>query len=368
MTGSILLMALVILAAFCSVDCGPADSAMTFNGPSQVLKATQVVATLDAPIPKGTNAIWCASFLCSWKVMEQDLTGGPIALEGNPPIVASLNEAPDPRGWLPEGALYTAAGRLDQGIGQTIAKDLKGRFPGKQPPIFPSVPADAFVAYSYLEARASFALPYFQNQKPMAFMDSDGRETPVRSFGIREEDALAYGQLRAQPRVLFRKYGKDPKMEFAIDLCAASSHSQVIVALIRQEPTLAAALTRVEKESQDFAARQSSDQGPAEIQETDVLLVPDLFWQISHHYGEIEEKRLENGPVKGLPLVTAQQDILFRLSRSGAELKSEAKVIVAAEPVCFVLDRPFLIIMRKRDAAAPYFAMWVANAELLQRW
>jgi hypothetical protein len=31
-------------------------------------------------------------------------------------------------------------------------------------------------------------------------------------------------------------------------------------------------------------------------------------------------------------------------------------------------DRPFLIYLKKRDAARPFFVMWVDNAELLQAW
>ena len=64
----------------------------------------------------------------------------------------------------------------------------------------------------------------------------------------------------------------------------------------------------------------------------------------------------------------AQQDILFRLDRSGAELKSEAKMYALGGATHFVVDRPFLIYMCQRGAKTPYFALWVDNAELLNRW
>jgi len=56
------------------------------------------------------------------------------------------------------------------------------------------------------------------------------------------------------------------------------------------------------------------------------------------------------------------------LDRSGAALKSESKMYSVPIPTYFVLDRPFLIYMKKRDATAPYFVMWVDNAELLTHW
>jgi len=262
--------------------------------------------------------------------------------------------------------LYTAAGWLDKGIGQTIADDLKKRFPSKQPPVFAGVPPDAFVAYAYLEANVPFKLPYFQNSRALSFKDSAGKTTPIKSFGIREEDWGAYGQLRVQAHILFRTEDEDRNTkEFAADLCRTSSPSQVIVACMDPPATLADAVAKVERESVEFAKK---DEYYKRLNIDDVLLVPDLHWQVSHRYKEIEGMRPASGPLKGRPLLVAQQDILVRLSRSGAELKSEAKEIFKPIPSDYVADRPFLIVMKKRGAASPYFAMWVANAELLQPW
>ena len=101
-----------------------------------------------------------------------------------------------------------------------------------------------------------------------------------------------------------------------------------------------------------------------------VLFVPDLSWQIVHRFNEIEGRRFTNQKLAGQRLDVAEQDILFRLNREGAELKAEAKLIKLGLIVRkrFILDRPFLIYMKVRGAPAPYFAMWVDNAELLRRW
>ncbi len=64
----------------------------------------------------------------------------------------------------------------------------------------------------------------------------------------------------------------------------------------------------------------------------------------------------------------AQQDILFKLDRSGASLRSEAKMYTLGKGPSFIVDNPFLIYMKKRGADLPYFVMWVDNAELLQPW
>ena len=58
----------------------------------------------------------------------------------------------------------------------------------------------------------------------------------------------------------------------------------------------------------------------------------------------------------------------FRLDERGAVLKSEAyhgPVASKGGPRQFIFDKPFLILLEREDAAQPYFALWVDNAELL---
>ena len=68
----------------------------TVRGSSTELKETQIVPTLETPLVKGKNAIWCASFLAAWKALEGD---------------SIPQKVPD----IPEGALYTAAGVVGDG-------------------------------------------------------------------------------------------------------------------------------------------------------------------------------------------------------------------------------------------------------------
>ena len=334
----------------------------TFDGRSGDLTKTQVLPTLEAALTKGTNGVWCASFLAAWKKLAADLAGEDVTLDGTPGTAALLNKAADPRPQIPPGASYVAAGWRQQRVVQRIADDLKRFFPEKPIPTFRGMTDDSFVAYAYLEANVKFTLPYLQSRKPLEFSDSRGTKTGVTSFGIRWEDRSNYDQLRAQPGILFLKKGPlNKNQEFAIDLSTESSPSQVVVARIRAEATLAAAVARVEREQAELKARNKL--GP-----NDVLLVPDLFGQISHRFSDLEGKAFKNRNLNGQQLDVAQQDILFRLDRSGAEIKSESTMYALSAGTNFVLDRPFLIYMKARGATAPYFAMWVDNPELLTPW
>jgi len=342
---------------------------LAFTGDSRGLKATEIVSTLDAPITKGKNAIWCASFLSAWKAMEQDFVREAILLDSPPKTAGLLNDAVDPRPFIPASAMYTAIGWSQSGIVEHIRSDLRRRFPDKEPPTFPGITPDSFVAFAYLEANVTFSLPFNQNKEPFPFMDGSGNKTQVTSFGLPLEDVNTYSKLRAQVHILFLSdkwtwTNETTGMtyeEFVIDLCSNSSPSQIIVAKIAPQPTLAAALAQVQK---DIATADRSDY----ISIHDSLLVPDFHWFVSHRFSELEGRGFGNQKLKGQRLDVARQDILFRLDKNGAELKAEARMNMTSQPKALYLDRPFLIYMKTRGAQTPFFVMWIDNAELMNPW
>jgi len=97
----------------------------------------------------------------------------------------------------------------------------------------------------------------------------------------------------------------------------------------------------------------------------DVLLVPDIAWQITHRFTELEGIEFMNANVKGQRIDVAQQDIRLRLDRGGAELQSEAKIYMRPMPTYYLFNHPFLLYMKTRGAEMPYLAIWIENAELL---
>jgi hypothetical protein len=352
------------------------DIPLTFEGSSQELKATEVVPTLDTPIPKGKNAIWCASFPSAWKALEE-LAGEPIRFRERPEMAGQLNAADDPRPHIPPASLYTASGWNQQGITNQIWRDLEQRFPGKKAPTFEAITPDSFVAYAYLEANVRFPIPYDQNPQPLVFAEGGGNQVEIHSFGVSKDNHNDRDKIWKQPRVLFRKGEPgDDDFEFALDLCSSSPTSQVVVARIAAQPTLEGALARVESGIaampeliEQRSARSGSRMGDRllEFNSTDALWVPDFHWSISHRFLQLEGSEFTNAKLRGQRMDIAQQDIRFCLDRSGATLRSEAKTEKSAIPTNFFFERPFLVYMKKRGAPIPYFAMWVDNAELLRR-
>ena len=205
-------------------------------------------------------------------------------------------------------------------------------------------------AYGFLQCSVRFPVAYFDCTKPLPFVDSRGRSTPVRTFGLRIEDANGAIEQRRQVQVLFDDAGADGR-EFALDLCR-SAEVQIVFARISKADTLARTIANV----QELASRAGPRSRIPGLMPSDIMLVPNMNWQVTQGF-----------TARG-GLAQAVQDTRFRLDRRGAELRSEAKMYVLAGGGAYVGDGPFLVYITRRGASVPFLAVWIETSELLERF
>ena len=338
---------------------------IAFTGDSKGLENSAVVPTLDTPMPKGKNVIWCASFQMAWARLKDDVIGEPVRVANAEEVAKRLNSAIMPEGDLPKDSYYAAAGFTQDGIAETIRREMQERFE-KEPSGLNDKDA-VILAYAYLRANVPFTLPYFDNDREFLFTDSRGHQMRVSSFGIREKDESKYLALRDQPEVLYLRREKEEgwgqPTEFALDLCHDSKPNQIILACIPRKETVSAMLTDLERK----ISENRPDERERQLGLNSTLLVPNLYWNIAHHFAELEgaDKQVLNAKGGGVWINTAIQAIDFRLDRSGVELEAESHLVAKCSDPNFHFDRPFLVVVKKRGAASPFFVMWVDNAELL---
>ncbi|MCP4607285.1 MAG: YihY/virulence factor BrkB family protein [Planctomycetes bacterium] len=331
------------------------------------LNQTSIVPTLDSPCPKSKNVIWCSSFQLAWNRMKEDVIGAPVEVVGAEELAARLNSAKQTAADLEPDSVYATAGRIHQGTIDKIQKDMAAKFPSHSLPDFNqyAVIPQGILAYSYLIANVPFKYPYRQVNKEFIFTDSNGVETNVDAFGVWGYGSQ-YKRLREQAEILYVQEDDRYQMkEFAVDLCRHSKPYQVVAAMVEPKDSLAQTL--------DYISNQIADFKQTDIYErmrflgsVDVLKVPEMFWEIDHHFDELIGKVVANAN-PAMPIVEAKQVIKFKLDRYGARLESESNIMVAATPRNFIFNRPFLVYMKKRDCDQPFFVMWIDNAELLNR-
>jgi hypothetical protein len=63
----------------------------------------------------------------------------------------------------------------------------------------------------------------------------------------------------------------------------------------------------------------------------------------------------------------ARQDVKFSLTAEGAGLESKAAfgALFGGGEREFIFNRPFLVMLLRKDARMPYFAAWIATDTLL---
>lgn len=114
------------------------------------------------------------------------------------------------------------------------------------------------------------------------------------------------------------------------------------------------------------------------------LLIPKLSFHIMKSYDELLGSELVDQPISQgrseYPefIIKAEQATAFVLNERGAKLESTAEIEGfigdfgddAPPPPPpkirkFHFDRPFLVLLREQKSHEPYFAVWIANTELM---
>jgi hypothetical protein len=308
------------------------------------LPGTVVTPHLECAITPGNNVLWCATFQIAWNELC-DLLGGPIQCNDAPEMVSILNKRAVTYRDVDEASYVAVAGYITQDpndIRQKIAHELDRKFKGAASPellhVLDSASAGTWASYAYLFKELPFERAFKRMRRSFVF---DGRE--VESFGIRQLLQEDKKEAKAANQVLVYDYKSND--DFIVELQTQSKSDRLILAKIPPGRTLAetvaTAWTRVQQSK------------PGSMQNHADFFTPVIDFDVLRHYHELAR------------IGIALQQIRFKLSERGAILKSESVMVKAAALKNLVFDKPFLIMIQRTDASQPYFALWVANAELL---
>lgn len=342
---------------------------------SNALQQTVIVPTRDCPLPQQRNAIWCATFQMAWDQYKAKFTGGPIVLHGAEQLANRLNNNPFPLDSLEASSYYVATGTWADGVLERIERDMAHRFPHASIPDLRRYGADdMMLAFAYLGMDLEFEHPFRVRESPFTFTASNGDESPVTSFSTYAKIPEPNDPVRAQVEILSYEYGSSRDEDtFAVDLCTDTEPYQVILACMPRGETLRETIDSVEqaiarfKDDPDYETLRR-------LRRIDQLTVPDVLYNLTHHFTELEGRPLGNAGGAEARSLLALQTIEFSLSRTGVILRSVAVFAASrsrsgqiGQPRLLYFNRPFLIYAKKRrPGAQPFFAMWVDNAELLR--
>lgn len=305
-----------------------------------------VCASLSTPLSSpGEDLVFCAAFALAWEKLRARF--GPIRMDPQPALADALNaaalggEVVDPA-WSVSGAGFGG-----EGIVEALRAELFSKFPDAKPQYLPEeVPADALLAYGYLSKVLKFGTMF-------AVREGTFEGSRVRAFGL---DGSPFGPDPARRSQVVVHDWAAPG-DFVIELVADDPDSRVLVAQMAPAETLAAtvasALGRLDRLGGE--ARRLA-QGEA-------LAIPRLGLDLEGRFGELMDRPLLGETLGGKCFDEAKQRVQFHLNEGGAGATAEAVIgsYGPPPPRSFQVTAPFLVLLQRRGAGAPYLAAWVAS-------
>jgi hypothetical protein len=199
-------------------------------------------------------------------------------------------------------------------------------------------------------------------KEPLIFNNSK-----VKAFGLSKYKV-------DQAKIVDILYYKNDN-EFIISLLTADSEHEVILAKgINMNSNLRTSLDKINSKIKKGINERSirSNLWKSYFLENDSLSIPRIYFNIQNSYKDIENKSFKTKDGKSHIITNAEQSISFNLDKCGISLKDIASwgvdstgKIDIPKPKKLFFDKPFIVIMRKKNSDIPYFMLNVRNTEVL---
>jgi hypothetical protein len=327
---------LLIIVFLCTLlGCTPVDDKFPQVRMASEFDRTDFVPTLEHKVSASTSSIYCSSFLLAWDELKTEIDA-PLQTDSSNTDLLLVDASTSHVNTLKNDE-YSADVRI---AGDIIIAEAEFK---------KSLPFD-------------ISLNSFDNE--LVFNNES-----VKAFGVFGYGKEAYKVIR----ILY--YHDDNN--FTIKLIPKDPEHEIILHMT-QNPfsTMADLVVDIEQRIKmgNAESRTNRLNWRYNLEEDDEVVIPKISFNIEKNYSTLEGKSFtaSGGSYK---IETASQRTAFILNEKGAEIESEAGVVAAADSVAgevempkpkkMRFDKPFFLVLRRVDSANPYFAMWVANTELM---
>ncbi|WP_437618150.1 hypothetical protein [Sorangium sp. So ce1151] len=293
--------------------------------------------------------MFCAAFALAWEQLRARF--GPIRMDPQPALADALNAATLGAEVVDPAWSVSGAGFGGEGIVEALQAELFSKFPDAKPQYLPeAVSADDLLAYGYLSKVLKFETRF-------AVREGTFKSSRVRAFGVNGSPFGADPARRAQVVV----HDWATRDDFVIELVADDPDSRVLIAQVAPAETLAAtvasAIARLDR--LDGEARQLAEDEP--------LVIPRLKLDLEGVFGDLIGRPLLGEALRGKRFGEAKQRVQFHLNEGGAGATSEAVLgSYGPPPRSFWVTAPFLVLLQRRGASAPYLAAWVESTAWME--
>jgi hypothetical protein len=300
-------------------------------------KSSQFVPTIESNFSSNKNAVYCVTMLYAWNAIREILSS-PFQFGNVSKDFELLNSS-----------------KLYKKVLDTLDYKIKAE-------------VDNYTVRT--EASFNKSLPFdhvlstFEKKENIVF-----KNKRVASFGIKGDDHEAAIALD----ILYYKDNNN----FLIKLAFKDTlHEIILYKSEHQYASMDKIISEINnmKELGTRERKQKKKSWRYVLNETDEVVIPKFKFNIESNYRSIEGQSFitMNSPYT---IKKAWQQIAFVLDEGGAGVGSNAATWMEAammpedlekpRPKLMRFDKPFFMMLKKKNSQYPYFAMWTSNTELM---
>jgi hypothetical protein len=296
------------------------------------------------------NYVWGGAMNLAWtelakNIIKEDIqlnTQDKIALE----MVSKLNDAPFSKNDLDEESYYIKSG-YGQSTVDAINRESEKKFPSKSfGDLKMSLAPTDIISYAYFLKEVEYETKF---------------EKDIVSFNRQKVKGFIADNEAQRENVKIIKYENDDK--FIIKLQLKNKSDELILAKGYDMKNPQDVVNEINTNNKVYLPT---------IGESDRFKAPKLHLDHHRDYVELIGKYLANKGFETYFIAQMFENIKFDMDEKGARVENEAVILTkglammeAEKPKNFILDKPYLVVMKRTDSQNPYFILGVNNAKLM---
>ncbi len=297
------------------------------------------------------NYVWGGAMNLAWNELNENIVGEKLKLKTDDKVALEMadkfNHAPFTKNDLDEKSYYIKSGHGQRTV-ELINRESRAKFPGKS---FKDLSARLgekdVISYAYFLKEVEYLTRF--TEKDVSFEKEKVKGFYARNFEQGENIGIL-------------KYWDDDR--FIINLKLKDDGDELILAKGFNMDNPGEALTEIKEYNRDTPSRMSSG---------DQFEMPKLH--VDHHrdYVELIGKFLANKGFEEYVIGSMFENIKLDMDHKGARVENEGVIMMlggmaSKEPKIkrFILDKPFWVVMKRKNSQRPYFILGVKNTELMQ--
>ena len=322
-----------------------------------------ITPVLEEKIVPGKNIIYCSTLQIAWNKFCNDIMlHNPVKFKNPPWYVNFLNKNMNNKSDLSNDSYYVAAGEGKDNIIAKINIELKQKFPNAND-LDIKISENNFIVYSYLYKQLKFFKEFEVLDSPILF-GNQFDSNKVSGFGINKFDGdklEKYEGLMNQVKIWYY----DEKYGFIIELIPEKDLDSIFISTLKPLDNL----IDTYKNIMTYITKGNSE----ELGDKDTLQIPKINFDLLHSYKELDNQEILNDGFGGSYLENLSQNIKFKLDEKGAILSSDTTmigIIKGGAPLTnrkLIVNSPFILFLKQKNADLPYFVLYVDNIEFLEK-